>query len=163
MHEYCPPVHVEAEIERLLSLLDGYGAVDPIIVGAWLHHRFTQIHPYQDGNGRVARALTTLILLRADLLPLVIDRDLRSEYIGTLESADADNLAPLASLFARLERTAIMQGLSVDADKEIAHQRSLASAVIQSLAQKFRSKRLGIEKGKRCCAGAKEVCPRANQ
>ena len=66
---------------------------DPVIVAAWFHHRFTQIHPYQDGNGRVARALTTLILLRADLLPLVVDRDLRVEYIKALELADQKQLS----------------------------------------------------------------------
>jgi Fic family protein len=141
VHEYCPPVHVETEIEALLTWLNQCGEEDPIIVAAWLHHRFTQIHPYQYGNGRVARALTTLILLRSQLLPLVIDRDLRVEYIGALESADADDLVPLASLFARLERAAIMQALSVDADKEIAHQKSLTAAVIENLAQKFGRRR----------------------
>ena len=77
IHEYCPPIHVDSEVDRLLGLLQQYSNEDPIIVSAWLHHRFTQIHPYQDGNGRVARALTTSVLLRADLLPLVVDRDLR--------------------------------------------------------------------------------------
>lgn len=141
-HEYCPPVHVEAEIEKLLSWLVEYkDVVDPTIVAAWLHHRFTQIHPYQDGNGRVARALTTLVLLKADLLPLVIDRDLRKEYIRALEIADASDLTPLASLFARLERAAIMQALSVDAEKEISYQQSLTSAVIDNLTQKFNRRR----------------------
>jgi len=140
-HEYCPPVHVESEMENLLSWLNSYDTEEPVIVATWLHHRFTQIHPYQDGNGRVARALTTLVLLRKELLPLVIDRDLRSEYIRALEEADTHDLAPLASLFARLERTAIMQALSVDADMEIAHQQSLTSAVIESLAHKFDRRR----------------------
>src|ERR1017187_3956927 len=120
MHEYCPPIHVDSEIENLLKWMSEYANDDPIIVAAWFHHRFTQIHPYQDGNGRVARALTTLILLRAELLPLVLDRDLRVEYIGALEAADMGSLAELASIFARLERTAIPQALSVDADADIA-------------------------------------------
>ena len=54
LHEYCPPVHVDAEMERLLKWLLEYSEEDPIIVMSWIHHRFTQIHPYQDGNGRVA-------------------------------------------------------------------------------------------------------------
>lgn len=136
IHEYCPPVHVEAEMENLLRWLSGYDSDDPTIVATWLHHRFTQIHPYQDGNGRVARALTTLVLMRADLLPLVVDRDLRVEYITALETADGGDLSALASLFARLERAAILQALSVDAEAEISHQR-LTSAVIGSLADKF--------------------------
>jgi len=141
IHEYSPPVHVEKEIENLLEWFNSYTNDDPIIVAAWLHHRFTQIHPYQDGNGRIGRALTTLVLLQKDLLPLVIDRDLRVEYIDSLEKADAQDLTALASLFARLERSAIMQALSVDADTEISNQRSLTSAVLANLAQKFGRRR----------------------
>lgn len=141
LHEYCPPLHVQSEMENLLGWLSGYALEDPIIVAAWLHHRFTQIHPYQDGNGRVARAITTLVLLRSELLPPVIDRDRRVEYIGALELADRGDLSPLASMFALLERTAILQALSVDADAEVSHQKTLTSAVIESLAAKFNKRR----------------------
>ena len=121
--------------------LGGYSAEDPVIVASWFHHRFTQIHPYQDGNGRVIRSLTTLILLRSDLLPLVIDRNLRTEYVKALEEADFGDLSPLASLFARLERLAILQALSIDADSEIVQEPRLTSAVIQNLAAKFGRRR----------------------
>lgn len=141
LHEYCPPVHVDAEVDNLLGWLDEYTNDDPVLVAAWVHHRFTQIHPYQDGNGRLARALTTLVLLRSDLLPLVVDRDLRVEYIESLERADQGDLGELAKIFARLERSAILQALSVDADADISRQRSLTSAVLQSLRQKFGKRR----------------------
>lgn len=141
-HEYCPPIHVESEMDKFIDCLAEYRDEDPVIVSAWAHHRFTQIHPYQDGNGRVSRAVTTMILLRSDLLPLVIDRDLRVEYLDDLEAADLGDLAPLANMFARLERNAILQALSVDADAEIAHQQSLTSAVISSLQDKFGKRRV---------------------
>lgn len=141
IHEYCPPVQIQSEMENLMRWLGGYSAEDPVIVASWFHHRFTQIHPYQDGNGRVIRALTTLILLHSDLLPLVIDRDLRTEYVKALENADFGDLSPVASLFARLERLAILQALSIDADAEIVQEHRLASAVIQSLAAKFSRRR----------------------
>lgn len=141
VHEYCPPIHVESEMDNLLQWLEDEGAEDPIIVASWFHHRFTQIHPYQDGNGRAARALTTLILLRADILPLVVDRDLRIEYIEALEKADHGDLSSIALMFARLERAAILQALSVDADAEISHQRSVTGAVIETLADKFGKRR----------------------
>jgi len=137
VHEYCPPIHVDSEMGNLLEWLSKYPDDDPIIVASWLHHRFTQIHPYQDGNGRLARTLTTMVLLKADLLPLVIDRDLRVEYIHALELADLGDLAPLARIIARLERTAILQALSVDADAGILRQQTLTSAVISSLADKL--------------------------
>jgi Fic family protein len=141
LHEYCPPVHVESEMDNLLHWLSDNADEDPVILSAWFHHRFTQIHPYQDGNGRVARTLTTLILLRAQLLPLVVDRDLRVEYISALEAADNSDLTPLAVLFARLERTAILQALSIDADAEIYRQRTLTFAVLESLKDKFGKRR----------------------
>lgn len=137
LHEYCPPIHVEAEMDNLLKWLGEGIDEDPILLAAWFHHRFTQIHPYQDGNGRVGRALTTLALLRVDLLPLVIDRDLRVEYITGLEKADKGDLTSLAETFARLERTAIMQALSIDADAEISQHRSVTAAVIGNLADRF--------------------------
>ena len=140
-HEYCPPLHVESEMDNLLKWFTEYESADPIIVAAWFHHRFTQIHPYQDGNGRLARVLTTLVLLRTQLLPLVIDRDLRIEYISALEQADANNLSPLAMLFARLERLTILQALSIDVDAEISEQQNLTSAVIAGLAGKFGKRR----------------------
>ena len=141
IHEYCPPIHVESEMDRLLDWSSEYKDDDPIIVASWFHHRFTQTHPYQDGNGRVVRAITTLILLQSDLLPLVIDRDLRTEYIQALESADLGQLRDLTTLFSRLQRAAILQALSVDADTEITQQRRLTSAVIANLAAKFNKRR----------------------
>ena len=141
VHEYCPPDHVDTEMEQLLHLLEQYRDDDPIIVTSWFHHRFTQIHPYQDGNGRVARALTTYLLIRSDLLPLVIDRDLRTTYIDALESADFGDLSKLATLFAQLERAAILEALSVDIDAEVTQEGRLTTAVIQSLAAKFSRRR----------------------
>ena len=61
IHEYCPPVFVDDEIENLVNWYREYdqhtNEYHPFLVGAWLHHRFAQIHPFQDCNGRVARAI----------------------------------------------------------------------------------------------------------
>ncbi|MCY4575666.1 MAG: Fic family protein [Chloroflexi bacterium] len=140
VHEYCPPEQVDSEVDRLLGYLPGYVDEDPIVTAAWFHHRFTQIHPYTDGNGRVARTLTTLLLLRNELFPLVIDRSGRTEYIKALESADAGDLQPLVSLFVRLEKAAILQALSIDADSEESYQRSVTDAMIDALSDRFRQR-----------------------
>ena len=66
---------------------------------AWQHYEFINIHPFQDGNGRVGRALLAYEqLAKSDLLPIVVERDDRSAYIDALESADGGDLAPLTSL-----------------------------------------------------------------
>ncbi len=142
IHEYCPPLHVDSEVDRLLELYQSYEEYDSIVVAAWLHHRFTQIHPYQDGNGRLARVIVTMVLVQADLLPIVLDRDIRTEYISALEKADRGELGNLIRIFARLERNSILQALSVGPDEEIAHQQSLTAAVIGSLADKFNRRKV---------------------
>lgn len=106
IHQYCPPEFVQDEIDQLLkwhSEHDSMG-VCPEVEAAWLHHRFTQIHPFQDGNGRVARALTTAIFVKADYLVLVIrDEEHRERYIEALEAADYGDLQPLVDLFAEVQ------------------------------------------------------------
>ena len=75
-HEYCPPEHVDSELDNLLTWYEGYtrdiDRYHPLLTAAWLHHRFTQIHPFEDGNGRVVRALLTWHLVREDYLPVVV-------------------------------------------------------------------------------------------
>lgn len=101
IHLFCPPEHTASEMDRLIKMHHSHGDVPPEVESAWLHHRFTQIHPFQDGNGRVARALATIISIKAGWFPLVIRSSERAEYIEALEQADAGQLHPLVILFAR--------------------------------------------------------------
>ena len=141
IHEYCPPVHVAAEMDRLVALQQNHTAmkVPPDIEAAWLHHRFTQIHPFQDGNGRLARSLASLIMLRARWFPLVIDRDIRTQYLNCMESADAGDLAPLVQLFAEVEKHAFVKALNISEDvlKEDVPRRQLISAAVERLQARY--------------------------
>ncbi len=116
--EYCPPEHVDQEMENLIAIhLSHVGdQVPPDIEAAWLHHRFTLIHPFTDGNGRVARCLATLVLLKDYWLPLVVTRRDRTDYIAALRSADRGNLKPLVDQIGSLQRKAIRQALSLSED-----------------------------------------------
>jgi Fic family protein len=119
VHAYCPPALVAEEMDSLVSFYGGLlqHGVKAIVRSAWLHHRFTQIHPFQDGNGRVARALVAFVLIEAGLFPIVVrreDRDVR--YIAALECADSGDLSPLVTLFAEYERQQIMSALSMIED-----------------------------------------------
>ena len=106
IHEYCPPEQIPGEIERLLAWHKRHESLDVCaeVEAAWLHHRFTQIHPFQDGNGRVARAITGGVFLKAGYLVLVIrDEEHRDRYLDALETADAGDLRPLVDLFAEIQ------------------------------------------------------------
>jgi Fic family protein len=55
-----------------------------INVYAWVHLSFVRIHPFFDGNGRVARLIANLPLLRGGQPPLLISLSRRAEYIDQL-------------------------------------------------------------------------------
>jgi Fic family protein len=114
--EYTPPEQVQPQMERLIDLYANSVDVHPVVRAAWLHHRFILIHPFEDGNGRVGRALTLLVLLRARYAPLVVDRTIRSGYIRALEQANDGDLRPLIRLFARLEIVALRSELERPAE-----------------------------------------------
>ena len=139
--EFCPPVHVASEMERLVSLHEDHEAksIPPDIQAAWLHHRFTQIHPFSDGNGRVARCLATLVFLKANWFPLVITRTDREAYIAALRAADAGNLRLLVDLFGSLESKAIRQAFSLS--EETIQGTVALRGVLEAAKQKFRQLR----------------------
>ncbi len=115
VHEYCPPEQVASEMDRLIEMHQRHlqEGVPPEVEAAWLHHRFAQIHPFQDGNGRVARALASLILIREGWFPFVVHRDDRGEYIDCLEQADLGNLSSLVHLFGRTQKKAFNQAIGL--------------------------------------------------
>lgn len=113
IHEYCPPEHVAAEMDRLVQLYEGLPADLPEVRSAWLHHAFTAIHPFEDGNGRVARALASIDFIRANMFPLLIERtDKYSEYIPALEQADAGVLSKLIAFFYKREERVALRAIS---------------------------------------------------
>ena len=142
IHEYCPPEHVAAEMDLLISFYNKNveDKVSPEVLAAWLHHRFTQIHPFQDGNGRIARAIASLVFIKAQWFPLVITREVRSEYIDSLEKADDGDLEPLVQLFTRLQKKAFLRALSLsqqilEKEEPVVHQ------VISSAIERIRDRK----------------------
>ena len=111
IHEYCPPEHVSSEMDRLIELHAKHetAGVPAEVEAAWLHHRFSQIHPFEDGNGRVARAIASLVFIRANWFPLIIKREDWARYIEALEKAEAGDLRTLVSLLVEAQRTALLQ------------------------------------------------------
>jgi len=138
VHSYCPPELTKDEMETLIRMYrEAESTYTPEVKSAWLHHRFTQVHPFQDGNGRVARALASLVFLREGLFPLVVRESDRQDYIGALESADAGDLAPLVRFFARRQRDAILKALGLEQQVQ---QSKYADQIIRSALELLRGK-----------------------
>jgi len=55
---------------------------------AWVHHHFVWIHPFFDGNGRTARLLMNILLMRDGYPPAIILRNDRKKYYDALERAN---------------------------------------------------------------------------
>ncbi|MCA1810913.1 MAG: Fic family protein [Halobacteriales archaeon] len=59
---------------------------DPFEEAAWMHHRFEQIHPFEDGNGRAGRLLLNLFLVKQGWPPLHVLPPDRQRYLDALEA-----------------------------------------------------------------------------
>lgn len=60
---------LETEMSRFLEWFEGAPGLDPVLRAAIAHLWFVTIHPYEDGNGRIARAIADMALARADKTP----------------------------------------------------------------------------------------------
>ena len=148
VHEYCPPEQVGSEIENLLAFYEEYEEENchPLLLAAWLHHRFEQIHPFQDGNGRVGRAILTWHLVRKGFFPIVISRGDRAEYLNSLEKADRGSLKDLIELFVSIEKNTILQALNTEETEtlivpEPQAQVDLVDQVIDSIVNRLERRR----------------------
>jgi len=128
-HEYCPPEQVDSEMERLVALYHQIPGELPEVRAAWLHHAFVQIHPFEDGNGRVARALASIDFIRARLFPVLIERQQRDQvYVPALMAADKGDLGPLVKLFTERQERMVRRAIS-EAEMITSHVTSLDAAL----------------------------------
>ena len=57
---------IEAEMAAFLEWFNSAPTIDPVLVAGTAHLWFVTIHPFEDGNGRIARAIADMALARAD-------------------------------------------------------------------------------------------------
>ena len=97
-HARRPPPE---EMERLFSWIrEHIGKIHPILVGSIAHYNFVRIHPFDDGNGRGARILMNLLLMREHYPPAMIRNENRRQYIESLQRANQGDLAPFVEFVA---------------------------------------------------------------
>ncbi len=85
---------------KMFDLLEWYREkeankeTNPILFAADFHYKFIRIHPFDDGNGRMARILMNFILMQYGYPPVIIKTGEKAQYIAALEQADAGIFEP---------------------------------------------------------------------
>lgn len=104
-HHYATPEETPILMGELMKFYEKAledDAVHPVLLAAYFHFAFVAIHPFDDGNGRLARLLMNLILLKAGYPPVVIQssKEDRVKYYGALSEADAGSMQSFFELIA---------------------------------------------------------------
>jgi Fic family protein len=109
IHAYAPVEMTQSETQRLLDELDTeeFKKAHPALQASFVHYAFVVIHPFADGNGRVARALASVFTYRAASIPLLVLAHHRDEYFAALASADEGAAGPFISFVERSCREAM--------------------------------------------------------
>ncbi|HZP31666.1 MAG TPA: Fic family protein [Acidimicrobiia bacterium] len=109
---------VDEAMRQLVAELahDAFASAHPAVQTAYALHSLLAIHPFADGNGRVARALASIYLLRALSLPFFVEASDRRPYLDALRRADAGDVQPLVGFVARRGRETISFALHDTAD-----------------------------------------------
>lgn len=87
------------------ELLDWYRSEEnnlhPLTLATMLHYKFVSIHPFDDGNGRVARLLMNYVLLKNNLPPVIIKSGDKENYLRALRVADIGDYEELISFVGK--------------------------------------------------------------
>lgn len=91
--EYASP---EETPGLMADLVDWYNATEqegklsPVELAALFHYRYIRIHPFEDGNGRIARLMVNYILTRHNYPMIVVRSRKKGEYLEALHQADLE-------------------------------------------------------------------------
>lgn len=94
-HTPPEPFEVPIKMRDLFDWINENESQNPIITAAVAHHEMVKTHPFKDGNGRTARLLLNLILLKAGFPICNIKRTERPDYYNALSLADEGEYEPI--------------------------------------------------------------------
>lgn len=101
IHRYVEPIHVQAQMQELVTWIEqSQKQLHPIFVASIVHYNLVRIHAFDDGNGRGARILMNLILMNRGFFPAVVRSEKKREYLGCLQKADLGEIEPFISFIA---------------------------------------------------------------
>lgn len=106
--DFTPPERVATEMNALVNWLNNHLSppkrkrkqydLHPLLIATAFHLQFIHIHPFGDGNGRMARLLMNLILMQCGYAPAIIRQEQRRSYFLALNQSTLAAPAPLATL-----------------------------------------------------------------
>lgn len=102
---YRPPEHLDVprlmhQLTENLRVAEEDASVHRFLIGVYCHWCIARIHPFVDGNGRMARVLQDLYFLRHRLVPTPIPFQQVDDYYESLQAADAGNPHPFVEFVA---------------------------------------------------------------
>jgi Fic family protein len=108
LFDYASPEETPAMMTDLVRWYNAEslkGMLTPIELAALLHYRYIRIHPFEDGNGRIARLLVNYVLLRNDYPMIVIKTDDKTNYLNILHICDIETGAlPSEGAYANIKQ-----------------------------------------------------------
>lgn len=117
-----PPEAVDVPMQMrslMASLKREAKKLHPVEVAALLHHKLVYIHPFADGNGRTARLVMNLLLMRAGYPLAIILKNDRRRYYRVLQQADRGNEEPQVLFIAQaVERSLDLYLRTFDSDDQ---------------------------------------------
>ena len=106
--EYASPEETPALMHDLIEWYkeeEIKKALTPIQLAAVFHYRYIRIHPFEDGNGRIARLLVNYILLRHNYPMIVVKTKNKQHYLNALNQCDVTvGMVPSVGAHAEIEQ-----------------------------------------------------------
>ena len=141
------PESVPAEMRAYGSWLNdvtvpgkNFASVDGILIAAAAHTWFVRVHPFIDGNGRVARLLMNLVLMRFGVPIAIITREDRMRYYDALEEAQCSDLSGFVALLCECIHE------SLEEYEHAAEQQKEQQEWVKSIAEKLGAKEVAKQK-----------------
>lgn len=101
--KHQPPDHsiVPALVERVMEHASAPTKCNHVVRAVWVHWALARIHPFYDGNGRIARLWQDVVLLQGQLTCAIIRPEDRGIYLDSLGDADDGDFNPLVQLISQ--------------------------------------------------------------
>jgi Fic family protein len=124
---FAEPFEVPAKMQNLVQQANDRKATptEGLLLAAKLHHDFVLIHPFDDGNGRMARLLMNLVLMQYGFPPAIIKTDAKEAYFTALRQADGGQFDVFAEYISERVSDSLKimiagaKGLSIDDPDDI--------------------------------------------